>query len=141
MALQVSRAQVWAATIEDRPGGTAEKLQALSEAGANLEFAVARRTPEKEGGGVLFVAPIATDAAAGAAQAVGFTAADGLHGLRVDGPDEPGLGARLTGTLADAGINLRGLSAAAIDQKMVCYLAFDSEADAADAEAVLANLE
>ena len=141
MALQISRAQVWAATIEDRPGGTAEKLQALSEAAANLEFAIARRTPEKEGGGVLFVTPIEGDAAVQAAQAAGFSLAEGLHDLRVDGPDEPGLGARLTGALADAGINLRGVSAAAIDQQMVCYLAFDSEADAADAEAVLANLD
>jgi len=141
MALQISRAQVWAATIEDRPGGTAEKLQALADAGANLEFVIARRTPEKEGGGVLFVAPIEGGAAIGAAQAAGFAAAEGLHGLRVDGPDEPGLGARLTGALADAGINLRGVSAAAIDQKMVCYLAFDSETDAANAEAVLGNLD
>jgi len=139
MAIQVSRAQVWAATIEDRPGGTAEKLRALADAGGSLEFAIARRTPEKAGGGVLFVAPIA-GAAADAARVAGFSVADGLHGLRVEGPDTPGLGARLTGALAEAGINLRGVSAAAIDGKMVCYLAFDSDADAGKAEDVLAGL-
>ena len=138
MALQVSQVQVWAAAIEDRPGGTAEKLQALAQAGANLEFAIARRTPEK-GGGVLFVTPIETGVQE-AAKAAGFQAAGGLHSVRVEGPDEPGLGARLAGALASAGINVRGISAAAIDRKMVCYLAFDSPEDAAKAEEVLANL-
>jgi len=138
MAMHVSRVQVWAAAIEDRPGGTSEKLRALAEAGANLEFAIARRTPEK-GGGVLFVAPVEGDAV-GAAQAAGFSVAEGLHNLRVEGPDAPGLGSRLTGALAEAGINLRGVSAAAIDGKMVCYLAFDADADAAKAEDVLAGL-
>jgi len=139
MALHVSRVQVWAAAIEDRPGGTAEKLGALAQAGANLEFAIARRTPEK-GGGVLFVAPLAGEPAVQAAQAAGFSVAEGLHSLRVEGPDAPGLGARLTGALAEAGINLRGVSAAAIDDKMVCYLAFDADADAAEAQDVLAGL-
>jgi len=138
MALQISQVQVWAATIEDRAGGAAEKLQALAQAGANLEFAIARRTPEK-GGGVLFATPIA-DAAQEAARAAGFQVAEGLHSVRVEGPDEPGLGARLAGALASAGINVRGISAAAIGQNMVCYLAFDSPEDADKAQEVLATL-
>ena len=39
MALKVSKADVWAVTIDDRPGGAAEKLETLSRAGANLEMA------------------------------------------------------------------------------------------------------
>jgi len=140
MALQVSHAQVWAATIEDRPGGAAEKLRALAEAGANLDFIVSRRTHETNVA-VLFVSPIRGDAAVKAAQAVGFSVAEGLRGLRVEGPDSPGLGAGITCALADAGINVRGVSAAAIDGKMVCYLAFDSDADAGKAAEVLTNLE
>ncbi len=38
MALKATRVDVWTATVEDRPGGGAEKLEALAEGGANLEF-------------------------------------------------------------------------------------------------------
>ncbi len=36
MALKVARADVWATSIEDRPGGLAEKLAVLAGAGVNL---------------------------------------------------------------------------------------------------------
>ena len=140
MALQVSHAQVYAADIEDRPGSMAEKLRALAEAGANLDFVVSRRTGD-EGGAVLFVSPLQSDAAVEAAQVAGFSVAEGLRGLRVEGPDAPGLAAGVTGALADAGINVRGVSAAAIDGKMVCYVSFDSDADAGKAAEVLTNLK
>jgi hypothetical protein len=39
--------------------------------------------------------------------------------------------------LADAGLNLRGLSAASLGNKFVAFLAFDSAADAASASRVL----
>jgi hypothetical protein len=140
MAVQVSHAQVYAADIEDRPGGTSQKLRALAEAGADLDFVVSRRTPEK-GGGVLYVSPVRGGAVVKAAQQVGFSVAEGLRGLRVEGPDAPGLAAGVTSALAEAGINLRGVSGAAIDGKMVCYVAFDSDADAGKAAEVLTNLE
>jgi hypothetical protein len=44
---------------------------------------------------------------------------------------------KMTRTLADAGINLRGLSAAALGRRAVTYLAFDSGADADTAIRVL----
>ncbi|HWI56942.1 MAG TPA: amino acid-binding protein, partial [Bacillota bacterium] len=58
MKLKVTRTDVWAATIDDRPGSLADKLAALTAAGANLEFVTARRTPEKPGKGVVFVTPL-----------------------------------------------------------------------------------
>ena len=140
MALQVTQVDVWAASIEDRPGGAAEKLDALAGAGASLEFAIARRAPDKPGTGVLFVTPIEGGKQAAAAEAAGFAAADSLHSVRIEGPDEPGLGARITRALADAKINLRGLSAAAIGHRCVCYLALDSAADAANAAQVLKKM-
>ena len=51
MKLKVSRAVVWAADIEDRPGGLAERLEALAKAGANLDFVLARRAGEVTGPG------------------------------------------------------------------------------------------
>jgi hypothetical protein len=55
----------------------------------------------------------------------------------MSGPDKPGLGARVTATLAAADINLRGLSAASLGNKSVIYFAFDTAAAAAKAARVL----
>ena len=62
---------------------------------------------------------------------------DSLHSVRVDGPDKAGLGGKMTKAIADAGINLRGLSAAALGRRSVSYLAFDSAADADSAVSIL----
>jgi hypothetical protein len=139
MALDVTRVQTWAAGIEDVPGGVAGKLEALAEAGADLDFVIARRSPDKPATGVVFVAPIA-QAQEGAAKEAGFDTSDSLHTLRVQGPDAPGLGARMTRAVADAGLNMRGLSAAAIKGQCVCYLAFDTDADAEKAAGIIRNL-
>ena len=130
MKLDITRPDVWAATIDDRPGGVEGKLAPLAKAGASFEFVIARRTPEKPGKGVVFVTPVKGAAQVKAAKAAGFKKAEGLHSVRVEGLDKPGLGARMAGTLADAGINLRGVSAAAIGRKCVAYLAVDTAADA-----------
>ena len=140
MALNVTRADVWAASIEDRPGGLAEKLAALAEAGAQLEFVIARRASEKPGTGVVFLTPLKGAAQIRAAKKAGFEKTKSLHSLRVEGPDQPGLGAKMTQALAQAGINLRGLSAAAIGRRCVVHLALDSTADAAKAARLLKRL-
>jgi len=41
--LLVERVDVWAATIEDRPGGLAQALATLRDAGADLQCIIARR--------------------------------------------------------------------------------------------------
>ena len=43
MDLLVERVDVWAATIEDRPGGLAQALATLRDAGADLKCIIARR--------------------------------------------------------------------------------------------------
>jgi hypothetical protein len=141
MALKVTREDTWAAKIEDRPGGLARKLKALAEGGVNLEMVIARRSPERPGQGVVFVAPVKGVKQGRAAVAAGFAKADSLHGVRAEGPDKPGLGARITQALAEAGVNLRGLSAAAIGRKCVVYVAVDTAADAASAAGVLKKIE
>jgi hypothetical protein len=140
MKLKVTLVDVWVASIEDRPGGLAGKLAALAEAGANLEFVVARRAPDKPGTGVVFLAPIKGAARERAAQAAGFAKAAGLHEVRVEGQDKPGLGAKITQALAVAGLNLRGLSAAAIGRRCIVYLAFDSADDALKARDILKRM-
>ena len=140
MKLAMSRVNVWAAEIEDRPGGLAHRLQALKGAGVNLEFVISRRAPEKEGTGVVFVTPIKGAKQIRAAQAAWFNKTDSLHCLRIHGADKPGLGATITAALAEAGINLRGVSAAALGEQFVMYIAFDNDADQAQAMKVIKKL-
>ena len=140
MALNVTRVDVWAASIEDQPGGLAEKLEELAAAGAQLEFVVARRAPDKPGTGVVFLAPVTGAAQVRAAKKAGFEKTGSMHSVRIEGPDKPGLGARMTRALAGAGINLRGLSAAAMNKRCVVYLSVDSAADATKAMRILKDL-
>ena len=47
MDLIVERVDVWAASITDEPGSLAHLLTGLRQAGADLDFVIARRAPEK----------------------------------------------------------------------------------------------
>ena len=140
MAMVVTREDVWVAGIKDRPGGLAEKLRALSAAGALLEFVIARRAPDKPGTGVVFLTPLKGRAQLAAAKKAGFHKSKSMHSLRVEGPDKPGVGAAITEALAEKGINLRGLSAAAIGKRFVLHLAVDSAADATKAGRLLKQM-
>jgi hypothetical protein len=137
MELNVERVDVWAATIEDKPGGLAKVLNALRDAGADLQFVVARRTPEASGKGIVFVAPLQGDTEIRAATQVGFSVTPSLHSVRVVGLDQPGIIAQLTQMLADGGINLRGVSAAVLGTQFIAYLAVDSLDDAENAIDIL----
>ena len=135
MDLLVERVDVWAAPIKDQPGGLSKTLGGLREAGADLNFVIARR--DSETGGVVFVTPLQGDREVRAATDLGFNVTSSVHSLRIEGKNEPGLAAVITGKLADAGINLRGFSAAVIGAQFVIYIGFDSEADAEKATGVL----
>ncbi len=137
MALKVERVDTWAAGMKDKPGEVTAKLAALADAGVSLEFVIARRTPEKKGTGVVFVTPIKGAAQCRAARKAGFAKTASLHALRVEGPDKKGIGAAMSAAIADKGINLRGVSAAAIGRKFVAHFAFDTSADATKAGRVL----
>ena len=137
MALKVSKAEVWAVTIDDRPGGAAEKLETLSRAGANLEMLLARRSAEQPGRGVMFVTPLKGKKVVEAAQQAGMGRPENIHSVRIEGGDKPGLGSRIAATLGAAGINFRGMSAIAIGRKFVSFIALDSADDQARAIAAL----
>ena len=140
MSLAVQCVDVWAATIEDQPGGLAEKLAPLAKAGADLEFVIARRAADKSRTCVVFVTPLRGDVQARAGAKAGFSLADSLHSLRIEGDNKPGFGAQLTQQLADAGINLRGLSAAVIGERFIVYIALDAAEDAEKAKSVLQEM-
>jgi len=131
MAYAINKVDVWVGEITDRPGGLSTKLAALNTAGANLSFVIARRAPDKPGTGVVFVTPITGAKQKTAARAAGFQTTDSIHSVRVEGPDRAGLGTKMTRALADEGINLRGISGAAVGWRAVTYFAFDNASDAA----------
>jgi hypothetical protein len=138
--MKAQRVDTWAAAIKDKPGALAAKFKALAAAGVNLEFVIARRSPEKRGTGVVFVTPIKGPRQSGAAEAAGFKKTRSLHTVQLEGVNKRGQGARLTQALADKGLNLRGLSAAAIGNRFVCHIALDTEADANKAMRILRGL-
>jgi hypothetical protein len=140
MKFNVNRTDVWAVMIEDRSGGLAEKLGSLAAAGVNLGFIIARRTPEKPSKGVVFVTPIKGSKQVKAAESAGFQKTEGLHSLRIEGADKPGAVAAISKALAGAGINLRGLSAAALGRRFVAYLALDTAEGASKAASILRKL-
>lgn len=137
MDLLVERVDVWAATIPDRPGGLAEALTALADSGADLQFVVARRTPDEPGKGVVYITPLQGDRETRAAAQVGFNVTNSLHSVRIAGHNEPGVAAQLARRLGDAGINLRGFSASVIGSQFVVYVALDTLDDANRAVEVL----
>jgi len=138
--MKAQRVNTWAAAIKDKPGALAAKFKTLSAAGANLEFVIARRSPEKRGAGVVFVTPIKGSKQCGAAGAAGFKKTKSLHTVRIEGTNKRGQGMRFTQALADHGLNLRGLSAAAIGNKFICHIAVDSGADASKVARILSKL-
>ncbi len=139
MDLFVEHVDVWASGIEDKPGGLADILGGLRDAGANLQFIIARRAPDDTGKGVVFVTPLQGDREIAAAAEVGFNVTRTLHSVRAMGRDRPGIAAELTRKLADAGINLRGFSASVIGTQFVAYAALDSLQDANRVIEILKN--
>ena len=125
--MKSARVDTWAASIPDRIGALAAKLKALSAGGVNLEFVIARRSGDKS---VVFVTPIKGTKQVRAASTAGFTKTSSLHSLRIEGPNKAGRCARILTALADKGLNLRGVSVAAIGTKFICHVALDTEADA-----------
>jgi len=124
----VEHIDVWAATIEDKPGGLAQALATLRDAGADLQFIIARRA--EPGKGVVFVTPLRGDREIAAAAQVGFNITHTLHSVRIMGLDRPGIAAELTQKLADGRINLRGFSVSVIGTRFLAYAAVDSLDDA-----------
>ncbi|MBI1916484.1 MAG: ACT domain-containing protein [Planctomycetes bacterium] len=137
MPHEVKTLDVWTGEIDDQVGGLASKLEPLASAGADLQFLVARRQPHLPGKGVVFLSGISGAKATKAATAAGLAKASDVVALRVEGPNKPGACHQLTRRLADAGINLRGVSAGVMGKKFLVFLAFDSRDDAATAARLL----
>ncbi|MBN1806513.1 MAG: hypothetical protein JW837_14790 [Sedimentisphaerales bacterium] len=137
MKVDISTVDVWAVSIEDKPGALSEKLDAIARADADLEFVIARRSHENPGKGVVFVTPIKGPRQIKAAKKAGFEKTKSLHEIRIATGNKPGYTAELTMKLAEAGINLRGLSGTTIGNRAIFHIAFDSVDDVNKAKRLL----
>lgn len=135
MSYRITREHVWGGAIEDRTGALAERLHGLAEGGLDLQMIVSRR--DQAGWALMFVSPLRSDEEVAAAEKVGLSKAGRVPTLCVEGPNRPGLGAQIATALAEAGLNLRGYWAAALGEQSVTHIAFGSEADQAEGQAVL----
>ena len=141
MDLLINCVDVWAASTADKPGGVSGILKGLYEAGADLDFVIARRAPDKPGKGVVFLTPIQGDREVKAASTLGFNLTSRVNSVRVEGDNVPGAAARLAELIADAGINIRGFSAAVIGPRYIAYIGFDSSSDAENAARIIQETE
>jgi predicted amino acid-binding ACT domain protein len=130
MALKVTKVNVWAGDLRDVPGGLADVLGQLAAGGGSIQFLIARRSDKSPGAGKVFVTPIDKPRLKDAAGRAGLQNAANMATLRLEGTDRPGLGSKITRAMADAGINVRGVSAAVIGGKFVAYIGLDSDDDA-----------
>ena len=137
MDLFVEQVDVWAASVEDHPGGLAQILTGLREAGTDLDFIIARRSSGKDGQAVVFVTPLRSDREVEAAADLGFNVTSSVHSLRIEGQNELGIAAAITDKLARSGINLHGFSAAVMGARFVIYIGFDSAEEAEKATEIL----
>jgi len=140
MKLEVTRVEVWIASMKDTPGALAAKLNLVSQAGANLDFVFARQSPEKPGTGVVFLAPVKGAKQAAAARKAGFKKGKRLFTICVSGPNKAGMGTAITGAVAEAGLTMQGFSAHVIGRKFVLHIAFKTTAAATKAARVIRKL-
>jgi len=105
MSYTINKVDVWATDIPNRAGTLSSVLEGVSNAGAQLEFLIARKVDDSTSR--VFAAPIKGPKQQRAAASVGLARAAGMHSLRIEGPDRAGLGAKITNAVAEKGINLR----------------------------------
>jgi hypothetical protein len=140
MGFKLDRVHLWMVEVADQAGGVASKLALLAQAGANLEFILTQRRPDKPGSGFLLVAPISGPAQVRAARSAGMAETHDPVVLRVEGDNEAGLAHRLTQQWALAGISMQGLTMSVLGSKFIGYAAFDTTNDANRAAAILGDL-
>lgn len=140
MGFKLDRIHVWSGEVADQAGGVATKLSLLAQSGANLEFILTRRQPDKPGTGILYVAPITGPTQVRAARAAGLSETFNPVVLHVEGDNQAGLGHRLTQQWALAGISLQGLTMAVVAGKFIGFAAFDTVEDSNRAAAILGDL-
>jgi len=137
MDLIVERVDVWSASIGDNPGSLSGTLTELYEAGADLDFIIARRAPEKPGTGVVFLTPLRGDREIEAASTLGFNLTSSVNAVRVEDDNVSGAAARIMNLITSANISIHGFSVAVIGTRLIAYIGFDNYNDAEKAVKII----
>lgn len=135
MSYRITKEHVWVGAIPDQADALAQRLRALRDAGLNLELILGRQTGPGEG--LMFIAPLRTMAEIDAAEGAGLARSESLRTIRIEGPNARGVGARISTALSEAGLNVREYAAAAVGDKCVTHIAFDTDRDSDRAMEIL----
>jgi hypothetical protein len=137
MSYVIENGEVWVGEYLDRPEGLAQFLAPLAGVGADIEFMLTHRVRQRDGRVLVFLAPLNTGPQRRAAQEVGMKRAIKMNTLLVEGPDRPGLLYRLARSIGQAGIRIRGVSAAARGSEVIIYISFYSPEDSSRARLIM----
>jgi hypothetical protein len=140
MSFKMQRVHVYHTEVKDEPGGIAEKLKPLAEAGVHLEYVYSQRSVSRPGYGDLYIAPLTTDAQIQAAKQIGLREVQEPIVMKIEGDDKAGLAGKLTVAWEKAGINLHGMVMSVHDGKFVGYVTFDTVEDGNKAATILAEI-
>jgi hypothetical protein len=136
MAVAVKKIKLWRTEVENRPGALASTLEPLAQAGADLKIVMGYRLGQASDRAAIEVHPVAGKKVAGAAQRSGMSVVP-MSTLLVEGDDRPGLGHALAQAIGEAGVNMAFMLAQVIGRKYSAVLAFDNDADATKAAALI----
>lgn len=129
MAVTVKKARLWRKELDNRPGTLSKALQPLAAAGVNLTTVMGYRFPGDEDHAAVEVFPVEGKKAEDAARKGGLMPFGDVSCLLVSGDDRPGIGARISQALAEAGINICFVMTLVAGKKYVSIMGF-SERDA-----------
>lgn len=130
MAVSVKKAKLWRKELDNRPGTLAKALEPLAAAGISLKTVMGYRFPGDEDRAAVEVWPIEGKKSEDAARKGGLQPFGDVTCLLVEGDDRSGLGARISQTLAENGINIAFVMTLVSGKKYVSIMGFDSERDA-----------
>ena len=126
MAVSVKPITLWRRELQDRPGALAESLGPLADDRVSIKVLMAYRFPGEPGRAAVELFPVTGRRAVAAAERAGFGSSS-IPALLVEGEDAPGLGARLSGAVASAGINLDFVVAQVIGNRYSAVFGFADE--------------
>ncbi|MBI3141049.1 MAG: hypothetical protein HYZ19_04215 [Rhodocyclales bacterium] len=136
MAVNVKKIVLWRKEVGNEPGALAGVLAPLAEAGTDLQVIMGTSLPDDDTKASIGLFPVKGKKSVAAAQAAGLTEA-AVPALLVDGDNKPGLGHKIAGMVADAGINIGFVFAQVLGKKFSAVFGFRNDADAAKAATLI----
>ncbi len=136
MALTVKKITLWRGEVANRPGTLGKALGPLAAAGADLQVVMGYHYHGAGNTAAIELYPVSGKKATAAAQAAGLGVSS-IPTLLVTGENKAGLGAAISGAIADAGINVGFLVAQVIGTKFSAVIGLEDEAAAREASTLI----